>query len=155
MPLQFWIQIVPSTVLLILGFTVGGFVERRHFRLLALAEAALSDVAVTDLATLPEEAAAQPCGLVMGEVVIASDYFKTVAAKIKGLFGGELRTFETLMERARREALVRLMIRAKDIGANRVYNVRFESSNIGAVRRKRASAMVELYAYGTAVYVPD
>lgn len=155
MPLQFWLQIVPSAVLIVLGFTVGGFVERRHFKRLAVAEAALSDMLVTDLTVLPYGTATQLCGLVTGEVVIASDYFKTVAAKIKGLFGGELRTFETMIERARREALVRLVTHAKEIGANRVYNVRFESSNIGAVRRNKASAMVELCAYGTAVYVPE
>jgi len=153
--LQFWIQVVPFAVLLTLGFTVGGFMERRHLRRLNVMEAELADVIVTDLKVLPGGVSAQPCGLVTGEVVIASDYFKTVAAKIKGLFGGELRTFQTLMDRARREALVRLAQRAKAMGANHVYNVRFATSNIGAMRRKRASAMVELYAYGTAAYLPD
>ncbi len=155
MPLQFWLQVVPFVVLITLGFTVGGFVERRHLKRLAAWEAELADILVTDLKKLPVEVSAQHCGLVMGEVVIASDYFKTVAAKFKGMFGGELSTFQTLMDRARREALVRLMKRAKAMGANRVYNVRFESSNIGAMRRNKPSAMVELYAYGTAVHVPE
>lgn len=155
MPLELYLQVIPFLVLLTLGFTVGGFVERRHLRRLGEAEADLRDVVVTDLRVVPPSALTASVGLVTGEVVIASDYFKTVAAKVRGLFGGELRTFQSLMDRARREALVRLIRRAKALGANRVYNVRFESSNIGAVRRNKAAAMVELCAYGTAIFVPD
>jgi uncharacterized protein YbjQ (UPF0145 family) len=155
MALELWLQIIPFLILLTLGFTVGGFVERRHLRRLVAAESELADIMVTDLKTAPPGASKAHVGLVTGEVVIASDYFKTVVAKVKGLFGGELHTFQTLMDRARREALVRMVRRAKAMGANRVYNVRFESSNIGAMRRKKAAAMVELYAYGTAFFVSD
>ena len=151
---QFWFQFVPVIVLLILGFSIGGMVERAHFKRLAKREAALSHMLVTDLRKLPSGSGA-PCGLVTGEVVIASDYFKTFAATLKKLVGGELRTFETLMERARREALVRMMEAAHQQGANAVVNVRFATSNIGSMRRKKAAAMVEMYAYGTALRVPD
>ena len=57
------------------------------------------------------------------------------------------------MERARREALLRMVESAKGMGANAVANVRFETSNIGNMRRKRAAAMVEMYAYGTAIHL--
>ncbi len=155
MPWEFWIQILPILVFLVLGFTVGGFVERAHFKRLDERDAAMRDMLVTDLKGLPKGQSARNCGLVTGEAVIGSDYFKTVAAKLKSLFGGELRTFQTLMTRARREALLRMMERAKQMGANGVINVRFETSNIGAMRRKKASAMVEMYAYGTAVILSD
>ena len=150
---EFWLQIVPILVLLGLGFTVGGFVERAHFKRLDAREAAMRDMLVTDLKRLPKGVSSRSCGLVTGEAVIGSDYFKTVVAKLKSLFGGELRTFQTLMTRARREALLRMMERAKQMGANGVINIRFETSNIGAMRGKKASAMVEMYAYGTAVFV--
>ncbi len=155
MPWEFWLQILPILVLLALGFTIGGFVERAHFKRLDAREAAMRDMLVTDLKGLPKGLSARSCGLVTGEAVIGSDYFKTVAAKLKSLFGGELRTFQTLMTRARREALLRMMERAKQMGANGVINVRFETSNIGAMRGKKASAMVEMYAYGTAIHLPD
>ncbi len=155
MPWEFWLQILPVLVFLVLGFTVGGFVERAHFKRLDEREAALRDMLVTDLKRLPKGQSARSCGLVTGEVVIGSDYFKTVAAKLKSLFGGELRTFQTLMTRARREALLRMMERAKQMGANGVINVRFETSNIGAMRGRKASAMVEMYAYGTAIHLSD
>ena len=151
---QFWIQFVPIIVLLVLGFTVGGLVERAHFKRLAVREAALSHMLVTDLRTLPA-GCGPPCGMVTGEVVIASDYFKTFAAALRKLVGGELRTFETLMERARREAMVRMLEAAHQQGANAVVNVRFATSNIGSMRRKKAAAMVEMYAYGTALRILD
>ena len=59
------------------------------------------------------------------------------------------------MERARREAVCRMMREAHDHGAVAVVNVRVETSNIGAVRRKKISPMVEVIAYGTAIMPAD
>ena len=155
MGFQFWIQFAPIVVLLILGFTIGTLVERAHFKRLAVREAALKDMFVTNLKSFPPEWNATSCGLVTGEVVIASDYFKTFAAGLRKLIGGELHTYESLMVRARREALARMMESAKGQGANCVASVRFSTTNIGSARRRRAAAMVEMYAYGTAMYVTD
>ena len=41
--------------------------------------------------------------LVFGQTVVATDYLKTFVASIENLFGGELKSFATLMDRARRE----------------------------------------------------
>lgn len=152
---DFLFQVVPVAVLLILGYTVGGLAERRHLKRLAVRENRLQYILVTDVRSLPEGCAAQPCGLVDGEVVVASDYFKSFAANLKKMVGGELRTYESLMARARREALTRMKESAERMGANRVANVRLASSNIGSSGRRRMAAMVEMYAYGTAFYVPD
>ena len=43
--------------------------------------------------------------LVSGSVVISSDYFKTFVAGFRAFFGGRFRGYETLLERARRDAL--------------------------------------------------
>ncbi len=157
MGLPFWFQVLPFVVLLVFGFCIGGVVERAHFRRLEAREAALSDVLVTDLRSFPTQNVTESFGLVSGEVVIASDYFKTFAAALRKLVGGDLRTYESLMERARREALVRMKQEAKAAGANCVANVRLASSNIGSggagSRRRRGAAMVEMYAYGTAVRI--
>ena len=132
MGFQFWLQVVPFVVLIGLGFTIGGFVERAHFRRLERRERELAGITVTDLRGIPLRTKAELCGMVTGEVVIASDYFKTFAANIRKMIGGDLRTYETLMERARREALVRMLESARQLGANHVANVRFASSNIGS-----------------------
>lgn len=149
--MDFLLQLAPIVVLLILGFTVGTLVERAHFKRLAVREAALSDMLVTDLRSLPAGWEGTACGLVTGDVVIASDYFKTFAASLRKLVGGELHTFESLMVRARREALVRLLESARRMDADCVMNVRFSTTNIGSMGRRRAAAMVEMYAYGTAI----
>ena len=66
---QFWIQVFPIVVFLILALFVGSWVERRHFRRLDRREAALKYMLVTDLRTLPPGCESQPCELVIGEVV--------------------------------------------------------------------------------------
>ena len=149
--MQFLLQGGVVLVFLALGFTCGTLVERAHFRRLQRREAKVRDMLVTDTKTLPIDRVAQNCGMVTGEVVIASDYFKSFAAALRKLVGGELRTFESLMDRARREALLRMLESAKGMGANAVINVRFATSNIGSMRSKRSAAMVEMYAYGTAL----
>jgi uncharacterized protein YbjQ (UPF0145 family) len=152
---DFLIQFLPVVFLLILGYAVGSLAERRHLKQLGVRESRLRHILVTDIRSLPSGCVSQPCSLVDGEVVVASDYFKTFVANLKKMIGGELRTYETLMERARREALIRVKEAAERIGANQVVNVRFATSNIGSSDRRRMAAMVEMYAYGTAVYVPD
>ncbi len=151
----FWFQILPVVAFLILGFSIGTIVERAHFRRLARREKALSDMLLTDTKSIPEGCVPESCGLVIGDVVVAADYFKTFVAGIRKMIGGELRTYETLLERARREAIVRMMESARAMGANRVINVRLSTSTVGSSQRRRQAAMVEIYAYGTAICVPD
>lgn len=155
MGFSFYIQFVPVVVLLILGFSIGTLVERAHFRRLEAREREIKGMLLTDLNTLPEHCSSQPCCFVVGEVVIASDYFKTFAAGLRKILGGELRTYETLMERARREAILRMAESASKMGANAVYNIRFATSNIGSISRRRSAAMVEIYVFGTAIHIPD
>ena len=149
------IQLAVVLVLLAAGFSIGTLVERRHFRRLERREAALRHILVTDTRTLPPGCQRKPFGMVTGEVVVSADYFKTFAAQLKKIIGGELRTYETLMERARREALVRAMEAAQRMGANCVVNVRFATSIIGSLQRHGRAAMVEMYAYGTALCVSN
>ena len=56
------------------------------------------------------------------------------------------------MERARREAVVRMLRQAQEHGANVVWNVRIETSTIQG-KQKGKSAGVEVMAYGTAMKV--
>jgi uncharacterized protein YbjQ (UPF0145 family) len=152
--MELLIQTVPFVVFLILGFCIGGFVERRHLQRLDAREAELGDILLHDLKTIPPNCPREPGSLVVGEVVIASDYFKTFAAKLRNLIGGEVRTFQTLLSRGRREAIVRMVEQARALGANQVVNVRLSTASVGAVQRRKGVAMAEVIAYGTAIYVP-
>ena len=142
-----WIQLTPL-ILLVLGLVTGKYIEIKHLRNLAVREAALADVGICNLRSVPESLRVEETFLVSGSAVIATDYFKVFAAGLRGLFGGEMKTYRTLMNRARREAVVRMLDQAQGWGAQSVWNIRFETSTI---QGKRRPGGVEVLAYGTAV----
>lgn len=144
---ELFIQLIPF-VLVIIGFVTGKYIEMKHLRNLAVRESALRDLSRCNLRTLPAGLKAEKSFLVTGSAVIATDYFKVFAAGLRGLFGGEMKTYRSLMSRARREAMVRMLEEAKADGAGSVWNIRFETSTI---QGKRRAGGVEVLAYGTAV----
>jgi uncharacterized protein YbjQ (UPF0145 family) len=145
-----------GATLLGVGLFAGRIAERRHFARLAEREAALADMVVSNLRTFPsiDPNASQPPAMVLGEAVISSDYFKSFLAAIRKFIGGELRSYESLMMRARREALARMLERAKVAGYDAVCNIRCEGVDItGASKRgggNKGVASVTVVASGTA-----
>ncbi len=144
-------QILPVAFLLVLGYMVGSVREQRHLRSLDRREQEFANMTVNNLKTVSCPESVKQATFVVGDVVIASDYFKSFAAKLRNIVGGELRTFETLMARARREARLRMLEQARRAGATEVWNVRYETSNIRSAGRRRAAVSVEVFAFGTAV----
>lgn len=140
-------QLATFFLLLLLGYIIGGLNERRHFRRIEAEEARLSHIIVVNMKRVPDG----PDGaiLVTGNVVIAIDYFKKIMASLRMIFGGELRSYQSLMIRARREAILRMKREAEKLGADMIYNVRLEFSAIGSQPQVIGGA--ELLAYGTAV----
>ncbi|MFM1823564.1 MAG: hypothetical protein RI967_1830 [Planctomycetota bacterium] len=136
--------------LIAIGFGVGTAIERSHLASLARREEALRGIVATTLRTPPADRRHCPGRLVSGSAVIGSDYFKTFAASLRNLVGGEVRSFERMMQRARREAYCRMLEEARAAGADLVINVRYETSSIGAMGGK-AMPMAEVVAYGTAI----
>ena len=88
--------------------------------------------------------------MVLGEVVIATDYLKSFLARIRKILGGELRSYESLMQRARREAMVRMLEQAREMGYDAVCNLRLDPSDIGGATQRRRAVMVAICATGTA-----
>ena len=84
--------------------------------------------------------------LVSSNVVISHDYFKYVLANIQNFFGGRLTSYESVVERARREAMIRLKQEAHAMGANHIMGVRLNTTELGM-----QGGMVEVFAYGTAI----
>ena len=135
-------------ILLLIGFFFGRANEMRHIKALDAAEAELSHIQVNNLKRV-QEPLEDGGVLVTGNVVVAVDYFKKIMAALKMIFGGKLGMYDSLLSRARREAIVRMMREADELGANTIYNVRIEFSAIGA--QPQAIGGAELLAYGTAV----
>lgn len=141
--------------LLLIGWSIGGATEKRHFSSLAKREAKLNDILVFNERRPPEGMAFRQATLVMGSVVIGEDYFKRFAAGLRSFFGGTLRMYESLMDRGRREAIVRMKEAARRQGATMIFNVRFETSSLSADAGDRSGVFsAEFMAYGTALVPP-
>ena len=93
--------------------------------------------------------------LVTGCAVIANNYFVSFASSFKHLLGGEMKGYTALCSAARRLAVVRMLEEAERVGANAVYNIRFETATIVSANNQKQSGGVELIAYGTAVKEPE
>ncbi len=146
------ISLIPLLAGLLIGGLIGGSIESAHFRRLEAWERQLSGIMVSGMKRLPDNWKASRPALVVGEVVIATDYFKVFAARLRNLVGGRVRSYETLVERARREATVRMLRQARQAGANLVWNVRLETSTIRG-KQAHKSGGVEVLVYGTAMLV--
>ena len=103
-----YLSLLITPVILLGAWISGGVLERRHLRNLLLLESGSQGVLAVTVEDLPPDWQVESSELVMGNVVISQDYFKRVAASLKGIVGGNIRVFEPLLERARREALVRM-----------------------------------------------
>lgn len=85
-------------------------------------------------------------GFTYGLTVRSRGVLHNLIAVIRSLFGGEINEYTDMLNYARQKALERLIEHAKQLGANAVVSVRFDSSEIG-------QSMSEILAYGTAVIV--
>ena len=145
-----FIELGIFVTLLVVGYFAGTLGERRHYASIRRREQEYRDVLIFMVRFPFDGTTPQRAFLVHGTVVVSADYFKTFIAGLRNLFGGRFRSYETLMERARREALLRLKAEARRKGAKMVICVRFETTSIAS---GWAPAM-EVFAYGTAL-VPD
>lgn len=138
--------------LLALGYGFGQYAEKKHYRSLIEREQRLNALpAITS--RIPPTDVFYDQRLVSGNVVISVDYFKRFLAGLRNLFGGRVISYETLLDRARREALLRMKEQAESLGAKLVFNVKYETASISKGRRN-AIGSVEVLAYGTAMIPP-
>ena len=145
------IALVLTVLFLIGGLLFGRSNDRKHLASIAKREERYRHILLDNRkrVTMPDDV--ELCTLVIGQYVSASDYFKAFATKLRALVGGEMNSMITLMERARREAVLRMVENALKHGATEVWNIRFETSNISQMNGKRGASQVEIIAYGTAI----
>ena len=141
-----------APIMLLGAWISGGILERRHLKSLLLLESGSRGVLAVTIEDLPPDWHVESCELVMGNVVISQDYFKRFAASIKGICGGNIRVLEPLLERARREALIRMKGMAHARGYDTIINVRIETATLASARGDgKGTAGVEILAFGTAI----
>ena len=146
------IELAVFLTLLTLGYGVGQYAEKRHYRSILEREARMNALPAIAARFPPSEPHFQQA-LVYGSTVVSVDYFKRFLAALRNLFGGRVRSYESLVDRARREAILRMQAEADRRGADKVLNVRLETSSIYKGRRN-AIGSIEVLAYGTALIEP-
>lgn len=132
-----------------LSYLIGTYREKAHFANIVKREKALLGLPALSMKHA-EERPVVKTKLVMGNVVIAGDYFKQIVAGLASIFGLRISVAEAMMDRARREAILRMKEQA--VGASAILNVRVESLKIG--ERNKVTG-IEAMAFGTAVYYAE
>ncbi len=148
-------EIIVLIILLMLGYFFGQRAEKKHFKSIIEREKASLKLPVITMRTPPainkHELQSE---LVAGNAVISIDFFKKFVASLKMLFGGKVTQYESLLDRARREALLRMKEQANSKNAFVVINTRVETASISKNSKKRNSVgAVEVLAYGTAISI--
>ncbi len=145
-----FINIGSILFLLLLGYFAGTYLERRHYISIRRREQDLLKVPVVNFRSVPPSWRVESSGLATGSVVVSVDYFKRFLAGLRILVGGRVKSYETLLDRGRREALLRMKEQAIANGYDAVINVRLETSRL-ANANGQGTAGVEILAFGTAV----
>jgi len=102
------------------------------------------EIIVTTSFDVPNRKTKKILGIVRGNTVRARNLGRDIAAGIKHLVGGEVRTYTEMTAHSRDEAFNRMINDAISMGADAVIGFRFESSEV-------MKNTAEILAYGTAV----
>lgn len=146
------IAIVVTLGLIVLGFGFGLLAERSHLESIRRREYLTRDLHCFSERFPPLDQPVRKVKLVTGNIVISIDYFKRIRAVLHSLFGGRdraYRAYEALLERARREAILRMKDDAIKKHAQSIFNVKIETSPITSLPGQLSS--VEVMVYGTAL----
>jgi uncharacterized protein YbjQ (UPF0145 family) len=147
-------DIIVFFILMAVGYGFGQYFERRHYRSIRKREAEFNDLLLIQTKIIPPAYFTKhDTFLVNGNVVISVDYFKRFVAGLRNIIGGRVTPYETLIDRARREAILRMKEEARAAGANAILNIKYEMCSIYKGRRNQIGS-VEALAYGTA-FVPS
>ncbi|GAA5631727.1 hypothetical protein Acal02_02367 [Acinetobacter calcoaceticus] len=136
-------QIVLFLILFAVGWGFGRHIEQKHLRELDEKERQFAHIRIDTNRFVQTNTPGQ---MISSNVVISHDYFKYVLASIRNFFGGRLVSYESVVERARREAVIRLKQEAHAMGAKQIMGVRLSTTELGM-----QGGMVEVFAYGTAI----
>jgi uncharacterized protein YbjQ (UPF0145 family) len=136
--------------LIALGYLSGSFVEKRHYRSIKKREQDLLKLPAVTIRTVDiADDRIKNARLVSGSAVISIDYFKRFLAGLRHIFGGTVISYESLIDRARREAVLRMKAAAKSTDI--IVHVRIETATIGRKANRKGVGCLEAVAYGTAL----
>lgn len=146
------LQFLVPLVLLVGAYFIGTSLEKKHYRSIRTREHTSQQFLTVTFPYEPDDQRVLDATLVTGSIVVSVDYFKRFIAGLRMIIGGRVTSYESLLDRARREAILRMKAEAYTRGFNAVVNVRLETSRIASSHGKnQGTAAVEILAFGTAV----
>ncbi len=108
--------------------------------------APIPGIVVVSTPYVPGHRIVRTVGFTWGLIVRSRGIGGNIMAGLRTIPGGEIKEYTEMLDQARHEALVRLIVHAQSLGANAIVSTRFDSSEIGGT-------MTEILAYGTGVVV--
>ena len=96
--------------------------------------------------SVPGKNITKTLGLVRGNNIRARHLGKDIIAGLRNIVGGEVTEYAKLLAESREQALDRMGAQAKELGANAIVGLQFQTSVI-------MGGAAEMMAYGTAVVV--
>jgi len=146
--LEFILSVGIPVGMIIIAMITGSILESRHFRLIERREASLQRLPTLTGKQYPTDHPVAETRLVAGSVVVSIDHFKRFLAGLRNIFGGEVRSYCSLLDRGRREAILRMKEEWPE--ADLIVNVRVETSSVSK-GRKNTIGSTEVLVYGTAI----
>ena len=136
-------------LLILLGRFVGASIERRHYESIRERETRFRRQPAFSTKQSNTMAAIGSAQLATGSVVVSVDHFKRFLSRFRMIFGGEIRSYSSLIDRARREAVLRM--KESQPHADAYINTRLETSTISSTSGDEGVGTIEVLAYGTAI----
>lgn len=145
-------RIIIAVCLVLLGYFSGRIAERRHYQHIFEKEESLRHITAHNLKhPLNKDRQVERCELAIGQIVVSQDYFKRFLAIIRSITGGTMGSYETLVDRGRRDAIIRM--KESCPGADEFVNIRIETSVIGNNGTgNNGLGSIEVLAYSTALF---
>ena len=150
MSTELLISIGIPVLLIIVGRVVGSNIERRHYESITAREARFRHQPALSTKQSDAPGPVRSASLATGSVVVSVDHFKRFLSGFRMIVGGEVRSYSSLIDRARREAVLRM--KESQPNAHAYLNTRLETSTIASTSGNEGIGTIEVLAYGTAVH---
>jgi len=102
------------------------------------------EIITSTTAEIPGKKIKAILGVVKGNTIRARHVGRDIAAGLKNIVGGEVKSYTQMTTQAREEAFNRMVNQAVELKADAVINIRFATSMV-------MTSAAEMLAYGTAV----
>lgn len=101
---------------------------------------------VTTTPTIQGRDIADYLGIVTGEVIVGANLFRDMFASITDIVGGRSGSYERVLERARKEAILEMVEKCKQLGGNALVGCDLDYEVLG-----KGGSMLMVSISGTAV----